>query len=444
MIDRIHPAPPLPSAFRRCAYCYPSVLLSPVGTRSRSVHISRGNRSQRLSRLVLLTAVCAPLLAACGSGAASSKPSVQPRTSARDVPAALGSIASPGTASPATAAPSPVETPPVSPRNLYAFDGANQFSPAVRNARTLVYVPNSDSNTVDVIDPATFTVIDHYVTGARPQHIVPSWDLSTLYVTNNAGNSLTPIDPTTGKIKGSNIPVADPYNMYFTPDGKYAVVVAEALERLDFYDPHTWQLRTQLKVDCPGVDHVDFAADDSFLVATCEFSGKLVKIDLRAPAVIGYLTVGGMPQDIKIDPRGEVLYVADMMTNGLHLVDPVRFTTIGFLPTGRGAHGLYPSRDATVMYVSNRGEGSVSVVDFTTRQVRTTWPIRGGGSPDMGGVSADGSVLWLAGRYNSEVYAISTKDGNLLARIRVGPGPHGVCVWPQPGRYSLGHTGILR
>ncbi len=62
----------------------------------------------------------------------------------------------------------------------------------------------------------------------------------------------------------------------------------------------------------------------------------------------------------------------------------------------------------------------------------------------MGGVSADGKVLWLSGRYDSEVYAIDTDDGHLLARIPVGQGPHGLCVYPQPGRYSLGHTGILR
>ena len=53
-------------------------------------------------------------------------------------------------------------------------------------------------------------------------------------------------------------------------------------------------------------------------------------------------------------------------------------------------------------------------------------------------------LLWLTGRYDAEVYAISTRTGRLLARIPVGRGPHGLCVWPQPGRHSLGHTGILR
>jgi DNA-binding beta-propeller fold protein YncE len=109
-----------------------------------------------------------------------------------------------------------------------------------------------------------------------------------------------------------------------------------------------------------------------------------------------------------------------------------------------GAHGLYPSRDARYLYVTNRGAESISVVSFRTGRIVHTWHIPGGGSPDMGNVSADGNVLWVSGRWSRVVYAIGTKDGRLLAKIPVGAGPDGLCVWPQPGRYSLGHTGILR
>jgi DNA-binding beta-propeller fold protein YncE len=151
-----------------------------------------------------------------------------------------------------------------------------------------------------------------------------------------------------------------------------------------------------------------------------------------------------MPQDVKLSPDGRTFYVADMASNGVWLVDAKKMRKIRFMPTGRGAHGLYPSRDAKTLYVSNRGEGSISLINFRTRRVRGKWRLPGGGSPDMGGVSADGKVLWLSGRYNAEVYAISTRTGHLLRRIRVGAGPHGMCVWPQPGRYSIGHTGILR
>jgi YVTN family beta-propeller protein len=105
---------------------------------------------------------------------------------------------------------------------------------------------------------------------------------------------------------------------------------------------------------------------------------------------------------------------------------------------------LYPSRDAKNLYISNRGEGSVSVLDFATREVIAKWVIPGGGSPDMGSVSADGTQLWLSGRYSDEVYVFDTLKGEFLTRIKVGRGPHGLAFFPQPGRYSLGHTGVYR
>jgi YVTN family beta-propeller protein len=331
--------------------------------------------------------------------------------------------------------------------NVYVHDGANELAPAARAARRLVYVPNSRSDTVDVIDPRTYRVVEHFAVGSLPQHVVPAWGLERLYVTNDLGNSLTTIDPVTGK-PGAVIPVADPYNMYFTPDGRYAIVVAERLGRLDFRDAHTFRLHHSLRVPCAGVDHVDFSADGTYLIASCEFSGQLLKVNVRTERVVGTLALsrarGGMPQDVKLSPDGKVFYVADMRANGLWEIDGARLKVIGFVHTGLGVHGLYPSRDAKYLYATNRGEGSISVISFRTRKVVAKWRIPGGGSPDMGGVSADGRVLWLSGRYNGVVYAISTRNGRLLARIPVGSGPHGLCVWPQPGRYSLGHTGILR
>jgi DNA-binding beta-propeller fold protein YncE len=328
--------------------------------------------------------------------------------------------------------------------NVYAADRASHLTGAARFARPLVYVPNSQSNTVDVIDQRTFRIVGHFAVGRLPQHIVPSYDLKTLYVTNDLGNSLTAIDPRTGR-PGRTIPVDDPYNMYFTPSGRYAIIVAERLARLDFRDAHNFRLHHSLAVPCRGVDHIDFSADGSYLLASCEFSGQLVKVDVRGERVLGTLTLrtGATPQDVKLSPDGRVFYVADMTAGGVWKVDGDRLRVIGFAPTGFGAHGLYVSRDARVLYVTNRAAGSISVVSFRTGRVVHTWHIPGG-SPDMGNVSADGKVLWLSGRWSAQVYAISTRNGRVIARIPVGLGPHGLSVWPQPGRYSLGHTGIMR
>ncbi len=331
--------------------------------------------------------------------------------------------------------------------NIYAHTAAGDLSPAVRGDPALVYVPNSLSNTVDVISQRTFKVIASFPTGELPQHVTPSYNLKTLYVDNDLGNTLTPINPSTAR-PGTPIPVEDPYNLYFTPDGRFAIVVAERLQRLDFRNPNTMALVHSLSVpQCRGVDHMDFSANGRYAFASCEFASRMIEVDLATQRVIRTIVLDGgnaSPQDVKLSPDGRTLYTADQLNSGLWEIDPFKFKVIGFLHTGAGAHGLYPSRNDRFMYVSNREAGSISVVSFKTRKVVKSWQLPLPASPDMGGVSADGSTLWLSGRYNAVVYAIDTRNGRLRAEIPVGDGPHGLCVWPQPGRYSLGHTGILR
>jgi YVTN family beta-propeller protein len=335
---------------------------------------------------------------------------------------------------------------PLSPTDVYAADRPGQLSPVVRGFPSRVYVPNTLSDTVSVIDPATYKVIETLKVGSQPQHVVPSWDLKTLWVNNDLGNSLTPINPATGKL-GTAVDVHDPYNLYFTPDGKHAIVMASADHALVFRDAHTMAVVKSVPAGCAGVNHADFSPDGKYFIVSCEFSGDLLKVDTAKMAVIAHQKIpfdGSMPQDVKISPDGKVWYVADMMANGVWELNGDTFSVPKLLKTGAGAHGLYVSRDSKSLYISNRGEGSVSVLDFATGKLVHKWQIPGGGSPDMGGVSADGKVLWLSGRYNAEVYAMSTADGHLIARIPVGDGPHGLAVYPQPGRYSLGHTGIFR
>jgi YVTN family beta-propeller protein len=350
--------------------------------------------------------------------------------------------------------------PPVpDPQNLYSEIGSDKLSPAVEGHLERVYVPHVQSNDVYVIDPKTFTVIDKYKVGLNPQHVVPAYDLQTLWVTNNAENtdkgSLSAIDPKTGKV-ARTVPVNDPYNMYFSPDGKSAIVVEEAFKRLAFRDPQTMKLQYYIQAPrCAGINHADFSIDGSFAMFTCEFNGSLAKIDLVSRRAVAYLKLsrGGMPQDLRLSPDGKKAYVADMHADGIFVIDFDAFKEVGFIPTGKGTHGLYPSRDGKKLYVANRGShaihgkragpGSVSVVDFATEKIEANWPVPGGGSPDMGNVSADGKWLWLSGRYDNVVYAFDTTTGEAKV-IKVGTEPHGLAVWPQPGRYSLGHTGNMR
>jgi YVTN family beta-propeller protein len=350
--------------------------------------------------------------------------------------------------------------PPVPDRdNVYSETGSDHMSRAVAGAVTRVYVPHVRSSNVYVIDPVTLKVLDRFPVGYQAQHVVPSYDLQTLWVASvgdrRVPGSLTPIDPTTGT-PGARVLVDDPYNLYFSPDGSFAIVVAEQRRRLDFRDPHSMELKFSIPApQCAGINHADFSIDGRYAIFTCEFSSSLVKIDMIERRIVGYLklTGGGMPQDIRISPKGDVFYVADMRADGVFVIDGGAFTQVDLIRTGSGTHGLYPSRDGTKLYITNRGShsvhgrrhgpGSISVLDFATRKIVAEWPIPGGGSPDMGNVSADGKTLWISGRFDNEVYAIDTTDGT-VAKIPVGNEPHGLTVWPQPGRYSLGHTGNMR
>lgn len=343
--------------------------------------------------------------------------------------------------------------------DVYRHTAAKDLSPTVASALSRIYVPNVRSGDVYVIDPASLSVVDKFKAGHDPQHVIPSWDLKSLWVAGSMRGSipgsLTEIDPRTAR-PVRTIRVDDAYNMYFTPDGKWAIIVAEEKRRLEFRDPHTMLLHDWLAVpQCAGINHADFAPDGSYAIFTCEFSAALAKIDLRNRRVLGLLKLakGGMPQDIRSSPDGSRFYVANMISNGMNVIQPDTFKEIGFIPTGIGTHGLYPSRDGRKLYVTNRGSnevagkprgaGSVSVFDFATARIEATWPIPGGGSPDMGNVSVDGRKLWVSGRFDDVVYVFDTQTGS-VKKIPVGRSPHGLAVWPQPGRYSLGHTGIMR
>ena len=348
---------------------------------------------------------------------------------------------------------------------MYAQIGPGNRAPSTEGALSRVYVPHEVSGTTTVIDPATFEVIGTFPTGAESQHVVPSWDLSTLYVTASRGDRLTPIDPKTGE-PGEPIPVEDPYNLYFTPDGSEAIVVAEGLQRLDFRDPKTFALHSSVQTRCAGINHLDYSADLSYFIASCEFDGSLIKFDLASHSVVGQFTIDmgpsgrrprnghAQPQDVRLSSDGTVFFVADLQSAGLYVIDGDTFTQVGFIPAGEGTHSLYPSRDGREMYVINRGtsivggpphgQGSVQVLDPYTRTITDTWPVPGGGSPDMGNVTEDGTQLWLGGRYDREVYVFDLVGRGFSRRIPVGINPHGLTVWPQPGRFSLGHTGNHR
>ena len=434
-------------------------------TDSRPTSAQPRRRHPRRAIVTGAVAATALIAAACSGSSTEVTADTSPTTAGASTSAEVSTTdtAAPTTSeSTTTTAPATTTTPPPPP-NVYASMATP--NPVTAGHRFLVYVPHEVSGTTMVIDPTTQQVVNTFTTGAESQHVVPSWDMTTLYAISSRGDLVTPIDPATGNA-GPAIEVEDPYNLYFTPDGAEAIIVEEGNQTLTFRDAKTFAWHSAVQVPCPGLNHLDYSADFSYFIATCEFEGTMIKFDMASRQMVGKMTIDmtpsgqvprnghAQPQDVRLSADGAIFYVADLQSAGVYLIDGTTMTQIGYVPTGVGAHGLYPSRDGRKLYVVNRGtpivggppggQGSISVIDFATRAVEVTWPIPGGGSPDMGNLTPDGTQLWLGGRYDGEIYAVDTRTGELAARIPVGRNPHGLTVWPQPGRMSLGHTGNMR
>ena len=374
-------------------------------------------------------------------------------------PARTTEVASTRTPShPASASPSPAAPlaarfrhplpgmPAVHGGDVYAAIAPGRLSPAVAGDPSYLYVPNSYGDPITtVIDQRTRKVVRVLHTGFLSQHVTPSYDLRTLYVEASEANRIVAINPATGRIE-KRIHQERPYNLYFTPDGAHGIVMDEQNDTIAFTDPTTFR-RASLVHDrsCQGPNHADFSANGRFFLVTCEFSGSLLRISTTTHHVTGRLKLpaGSKPQDVRLSPDGRWFYVADMDRDALLRLPWNRLEVVGSTMVMGMPHGIYPSRDGRFLYVSQRMAGQVAVVSTRTQQVVAHWSAPGS-HPDMGGLSADGRTLWLSGRYDGYVYGWNTRTGTLVAKIHVGGNPHGLLVWPQPGRYSLGHTGNLR
>jgi YVTN family beta-propeller protein len=390
-------------------------------------------------------AVMVSLLVAACSGAPTLTPDATTLPTA--VVASLAPTASPGPSP--TPGPTPAPTPSSAPGGgIYSATTEVRLSPAVADIPARVWVPNERGGRVIVIDPVTLEIVDRLDVGAYPEHVSPSWDGQVLYVNNMNANSMSVIDPRSGKVIGT-VDTPTPYNLYFTPDGTRAIVVQDMVHGapedengLRFYTYPGFEELAFVPVRWAGADHLDFSADGKTIYLSCEYSGRVVVVDVATMTVTREIVVGGFPTDVRLAPDGRHLFVANQLLHGLTVIDTVTGTLVDFIKLQKGSHGLAMSRDATKLYVTNRLAGSLSVIDIEGRNVVDTWQI--GGSPDMIAVSADGRQIWISNRWDRSVVVVDGESGAMIKSIETGAYPHGLAYWPLPGRFSLGHNGNMR
>ena len=161
-----------------------------------------------------------------------------------------------------------------------------------------------------------------------------------------------------------------------------------------------------------------------------------------------------MPQDIRVSPDGKLFYVADMMADGVFVIDGDAFKQIGFIETGKGTHGLYPEprrqealrRQSRLEQDPRPAEGQGQRVGrrFRDRKIEANWPIPGRRQPRHGQRQRRRQAGCGCRAATTTSCTCSTRRPARSRASRSGKEPHGLTVWPQPGRYSLGHTGNMR
>ena len=286
-----------------------------------------------------------------------------------------------------------------------------------------VIVLNSGEGTVSIIDRATRKVVDSYPVGKEPHHLMPVLNKDDeLVVANSASNDLVFLNPLTGEVKRRLPRISDPYQLGYSPDGKWFVSVSLRLDRVDIYAMPNYELKARIATK-KTPSHVAFSNDSRFAYITLQDSNELVALDLSSHKEVWRMSIGKTPAGIWMSPQG-LLFIGIMGQDFVQVVDPAKRETVKKIVTGRGAHNVFPMGDGVRALVSNRVDGTITPIDY--KALTAGKPIKVGRGVDCLEVSADGKEVWATVRWEAKVAVIDMTGVKPIEYIPVGRSPHGI------------------
>ena len=306
---------------------------------------------------------------------------------------------------------------------------------ALAQIQSPVFVLNSLSASVSVIDPLTWTETHRIPTGKEPHHLYMTPDEKSIVVANALSDSLTFIDPRTAVVQRTLTGILDPYHLRFSPDMKWFVTAANRLNHIDIY---RWdgQTPTLVKRIATGKtpSHLWIDSKSTTIWSTMQDSDELVTIDLATQTLKSRVSTGPMPADVFGTPDDKTLLVGLTGGMGIEVYDLAGGIPrlVKTLPTGAGAHAFRALGDRTHVLVSNRVANTVSKIDYTRMQVVDEFP--GPSGPDCMEVSQDGKTLLVSSRWAKKLSVIDMASRKVLRQVKVGKSPHGVWTLDHAGR----------
>ncbi|MDE2583376.1 MAG: YncE family protein [Rhodospirillales bacterium] len=306
---------------------------------------------------------------------------------------------------------------------LFALLGAALAAPRPAAAEGLAFVMNSGAASISVIDMSTEKPLRRIPVLREPHHWALSPDGRSLIIGDSSGNSLFFLNPMTGAVQ-RRIVVADPYQLGFSPNGRFLTVNGLARNQIDVYAAASMKLLHRFPIrSMPS--HLAYSPDSRRLFVTLQGTNRLVAIDLQAMRVLWDRPVGNTPAGV-LWQNGKLL-VCDMGTDYVAEVDPEDGKVIGHVVTEKGAHNLFRSPDGKTIWVNNRVSGTTTVLDAATLRPLRTYHIPGG--PDDLFFAPDGKV-WITRRFAESVAVLNPATGK-FDLIDVGRSPHGIFLSPH-------------
>ncbi len=292
------------------------------------------------------------------------------------------------------------------------------FLPRLAHAAGLAFVINSNDASLSLLDVQSHKELRRIPMLREPHHMALTPDHRSLVVGDTAGNTLFFLDPLTGAVQ-RHVTISDPYQLQYSPDGRYLTIAGLARAQIDIYDAATLTLLHRIPArSLPS--HMNYAPDSSVVFVSLQSTDRLIAIETASGRVLWNTKVGRTSAGVLWD-RGHLL-VGIMGEAHFAVVDPVDGHVERTVPTGRGAHTMFVTHDSKLIYATNRVDGTVTVIDPVSLAVLRTINVPGG--PDDMDFAPDGKI-WATLRFAQSVAVFDPADGR-IERIPVGRSPHGI------------------
>ncbi len=283
-------------------------------------------------------------------------------------------------------------------------------------------VLNSGDGTVSVIDRVTRKVIANYPVGKEPHHLLGTPDDNEVVIANALSNDLVFLNSLTGEVKRRLSRISDPYQLAFSPDGKWFVSVSLRLHRVDIYAMPNYELKARILAE-KTPSHVVFSNDSRTAYVTMQDSNEMLAIDMATQKEAWRMGVGKTPAGIWISPHG-LIFIGIMGADYVEVIDPIKRVTIKKIVTGKGAHNIFPMGNGSKVLVSNRVDGTITQVNYKTLVAEKS--IRVGSGVDCMDISTDGNEVWATVRWENRVAVIDMTGVKPIQYVPVGRSPHGI------------------